>query len=719
MKLSSNTVQKDSLLESLVLYTKLFYKPFSAQSLLAGLPVGSNLSEELFFSKNQEQSLFSRAALKAGLKTTLIQKPINEILSLQLPAILILANNNTCILESFLESKTKAKIIFASQGEAVEEIVSIEDLEEEYLGFAFMLKKVFKFNDEENKNINFSDEKHWFWSTLGFSKKMYFDCILASILINLFVLATPLFTMNVYDRVIPNNAQETLLVFTIGIVVVFVLDGLLKFFRAYFLEMAAKKSDVIMSSIIFEKVLDLKLENHPKSVGSFANNLKSFDSIRSFLTNATLSVLIDFPFSIIFLAVIFYIAGVMVFVPILIIFLILFYSLLIRKPLQKSIESTYEAAAKKNGILIESLQNIETIKTHNLSSNTQYNWEESTGEIASKSLKSKLISSSIPTITGLLIGLNTVLIIVIGVYQIQNFELTMGGLIAAMILSSRAIAPMGQIAGLISNYEDAKTSYKMIDDIVNQALERPDSKEFVRRENLKGNIEFRNVSFKYPNSQAYALKDVSFTIKEGEKVAFIGKIGSGKSTIAKLILKLYEPQEGSILIDGIDIAQIDPADLRKSIGYIPQDINLFRDTIKNNILCGNRFVDDERLIHCAKISTTDDFVKLNPLGYDMQIGERGLGLSGGQRQSVGLARALINDSKTYLFDEPTNAMDQNTEDMVLRNLKQSLENKNLILITQKMTMLHLVSKVIVMNEGQKVLEGEKQEVLKQLGMTNG
>ena len=488
--------KRDTLLESLVLYTRLFHKPFSSESLLSGLPISSNLTNQILFSKTNSKSLFSRAALRAGLKTTIIEKPIKNILSLQLPVILILSNENSCILESFNQDKTKAKIIFAAD-EPLEEWIEIDKLEDEYLGFAFMLKKVYEYEHENGKKtLDLSNQKHWFWSTLGFSRKIYFDCILASILINLFVLATPLFTMNVYDRVIPNNAQETLLVFTIGIVVVFLLDASLKFLRTYFLEMAGKKSDIIMSSIIFEKILDLQMHAHPKSVGSFANNIKSFDSIRGFLTNATLSILIDFPFAILFLAVIFYLSGVLVLVPITIIFIIVIYALMIKKPLQTSIESTYEASAKKNGILIEALQNIETIKAQGLAGNIQFNWEESTGEIANKSLKSKLISSSIPTITSLLVGLNTVLIIVFGVFLIQKFELTMGGLIATMILSGRAIAPMGQIVGLITNFEDAKTSFKMLDDIVNKPLERPIAREFVKRPSLKGNIEFRNVSFK-------------------------------------------------------------------------------------------------------------------------------------------------------------------------------------------------------------------------------
>lgn len=716
MIIKSSSKKKDSLLESLVLYTKLFHKPFSAESLLSGLPMDANLTDQVLFSKSSSKSLFSRAAARAGLKTTLIERQIKDILQLQLPVILILSNDNSCILESFSADKKKAKIIFAGE-EALEEWVDVEELEHEYIGYAFMLKKGFEY-ENTSKTLDLKEQRHWFWSTLGLSKTIYYDCILASILINLFVLATPLFTMNVYDRVIPNNAQETLMVFTIGIVLVFIIDSLLKFMRSYFLEIAAKKSDVIMSSIIFEKVLDLQMSAHQKSVGSFANNLKSFDTIRGFLTNATLSVLIDFPFALLFLLVIYYIAGALVFVPLFIMGLIILYAFIVRKPLQESIESTYEASAKKNGILIESLQNIETIKSQGLAGVTQWNWEESTGEIANKSLKSRLLSASIPNLTGLLISLNTVLIVVFGVFKIQEFELTMGGLIAAMILSSRAISPMGQIAALITNFEDAKTSYKMLDEIVNKPLERPLAKEFVKRPTLKGNIEFRNVTFKYPDSENYALKNVSFKINENEKVAFIGRIGSGKSTIAKLILKLYEPESGSILIDGIDISQIDPADLRKKIGYVAQDVTLFRGTIKNNILASYRFIDDEWMLECSRLSGTDEFVKLHPMGYEMPIGERGAGLSGGQRQSVGIARALVGNAGIFLFDEPTNAMDQTTENLILSNLKTIMQDKTLLIVTQKMNMLELVDRVIVMNQGEKILDGKKLDVLKKLGGTN-
>jgi ATP-binding cassette subfamily C protein LapB len=303
--------------------------------------------------------------------------------------------------------------------------------------------------------------------------------------------------------------------------------------------------------------------------------------------------------------------------------------------------------------------------------------------------------------------------------MIYKFELTMGALIAVMMLSSRAIAPMGQFAALLTNYEDTKASYEMINEIIKKPQERPKGVEFVKRPSLKGNIEFRNVTFAYPDTDFAVIKDVSFTIKEGEKVAIIGKIGSGKSTILKLLLKLYTPTSGSILIDGIDIGQIDPADLRKSIGYQPQDIHLFKGTIKSNIVGSQAYVDDAWMLECSKKSTVDEFVSLHPLGYDMPIGERGAGLSGGQRQSVGLARALMSGADILLFDEPTNGMDQTTESQVLKNLNPVIEPKTLLLITQKMNMLALTHRVIIMHNGKVIKDGKKEDVMKGLGRRDG
>ena len=712
------TIRQDALLDALVLYTKLFHKPFTAEALIAGLPVHNIQGSEEIFTLSASKTLFYRAAERAGLKSTLIERPLSDILQLQLPMILLLQNDNVCILEQFSDDRMKAKIIYV-EGDGLQEWLDVEALDKEYLGYGFLLKKEYEYNERTSQTLQIK-QRHWFWDTLKLSTSIYRDVLLASFLVNIFVLATPLFTMNVYDRVIPNDAKETLMVFTIGIVIVYILDAFLKFLRAYMLELAAKKSDIVMSSIIFEKVIDLKMAVHPSSVGSFANNLKDFESIRSFFTTVTMTAMIDLPFAIIFLAVIYYIGGLLVLVPIVTIFLILFYALLIRKPLQESIESSYMASAKKNGVLIETLQNIETVKTMNMSGKRQWEWEESTGEIAIKNLKSRLLSASLPTITNLFIQLNTIFVVVFGVYLIEKFELTMGGLIAVVILTSRTVGPMGQAAGLITNYANAKTAYETIDNIISQPAERPAGKAFLKRTDFKGKIEFRDVCFSYSDSGVAALDHVNFIIKPGEKVAFIGRIGSGKSTIAKLILKLYEPDSGAILIDDIDITQIDPADLRRYIGYVPQDIHLFRGTIKENIVSSERHPHDEDIIRAAEISGAASFIHLHPQGYEMPIGERGQGLSGGQRQSVGIARALMQESRVLILDEPTNAMDQTTETQLLQKLYSKYQEKTLLLITQKFSVLDLVERVIVVHNGKIMTDGPKTKVLAQLqGGTHG
>ena len=705
-------LRMDSLLDCLVLFTKLYHKPFSADALIDGLPIEPGAEAPELFSINNAKGLFSRAAARAGLKSSIIRRPLSQISPLQLPMIILLSNQNACILDRFSEDKKQAKIIMPAE-EPIEQWVDLEDLQDEYIGYGFMIKKAFEYSDENQRTLHLK-QKHWFWSTIKLSAGLYKDVLYASLLINLFVLATPLFTMNVYDRVIPNNAIETLWVFAIGVIIVYLIDAFAKHSRNYLLETAAKKSDIIMSSIIFEKVLSLKMAHIPQSVGSFANNIKDFDSIRGFLTNATMAVLIDLPFTVIFLLTIAYIGGIIAVIPMITILFIVSYSFFITKPLRQSIESTHEASAKKSAILIEALSNIETLKTLGVLNQIQWKWEESTGEIASKSLKSRLMSASIPTITQLLIQLNTVVIVVVGVYRIENFELSMGGLIAIVILTGRTLAPLGQIAALITNFEDAKTSYATINDIIAQPSERPEGKQFVQAPEFKGKIEFVDVTFSYPNTDVPALKNVSFTINNGEHIAIIGRIGSGKSTIQKLILGLYEPDAGQILIDGIDINQIDPGDLRKHISYVSQDIMLFRGTVRENITFRASHATDGAMIRAAQISTADEFIKKHPKGYEMPVGERGQGMSGGQKQSIGIARAMLVDTPIVIMDEPSNAMDQITETKLLANLDKALKGKTSILVTQKMNLLKIVDRVMVINDGKLIIDAPKEEAILKL-----
>ncbi|WP_462191388.1 type I secretion system permease/ATPase [Campylobacter concisus] len=703
---------KDELLQCLVIFTKLHNNPYSADALTIGLPVKDGEEIELFSLKSSK-SLFSRAASRAGFASTLVRKDLDQISPLVLPCILMLRGKKACILQSFSEDKKMANIITPDLSTGTSTIETSK-LKDEYLGYAYYLKREFVPEDTSSTKLIDAGNDHWFWGTLKRSKKIYFDVVVASFIINLFVLASPLFTMNVYDRVVPNNAVETLWVLALGVSVVYGIDLFLKFVRSYFLEIAGKKSDIIMSSILFERVMDMKFSNKPKSVGSFASNLKEFDTVRNFFSSASLAAIVDLPFALIFLIVTYFIGSYLVLVPIVIMIAILCYTFFIKDPLQNAIKSTFEASAMKNGILIESLSSLETIKTLGASGHVQWNWEEATGEIANRSIKSKIITTSITTVTSFLVQLNTIAIIVLGVYMIQDTHLTMGGLIAAVMLSSRAIAPMGQVASLAANFEQTKTAYQSLSKIMQMPVERPEGKKFVRRNSFEGKIEFKNVSFTYPDTTKGSLDRINFVIQPGEKVGIIGRNGSGKTTLQKIILGLYAPTEGSVLIDGIDINQIDPADLRRNIGYVPQDVVLFKGTVRENIVQKAPYVDDMQIIKAAKVSGVDEYVNAHPLGFDMPVFERGDGISGGQRQSIAVARAFLLDSPIILLDEPTNSLDNTVESKLKANLKVNTVNKTMILVTHRTSMLDLVDRLIVMDNGKILLDGPRDEVLARL-----
>jgi len=711
-ELFSFGVSHNDLLECLVLYTKLYHKPFSAESLTAGLPQDGASGIVELFSLNNSKSLFSRAAKRAGLNSKLVHKDLDDIPSLVFPVILVLKNQRACILESVDKNTDQAKIIIPEAGDSLH-TVSYKELKSNYIGYTFYLKKSYDY-ERKDKTVETDSKKHWFWGTLKLSFPIYKDVIVASLLINVFMIFGPLFTMNVYDRVVPNDAFDTLWVLATGIGVMYLLDMIMKLTRTYFLELASKKNDVIMSSKIFEKVLDIKMSARPKSVGSFANNIKEFDHLKNFFTTSTMVAFIDIPFSLIFLSVIWFLGGNIVFIPLAIITIVTTYVMLVRKPLYRSIEETNEASANKNSILIESLVNLETIKTMNYHGRSQWNWEEATGEIANKSIKTKILSSSIPVITQFFVQLNTIAVVIYGVYQISDKLMTMGALIAINMLSQRAIAPLSQITSLLSSLEQTKVSYGTLEDIMKLPSEREDGKKFVERPAFSGLIEFKNVTFTYPGEEKPALQNVSFTIHPGEKVAIIGKIGSGKSTIVKLLLGLYEPDSGDIFIDGIDIKQINPADLRRNLAYVAQDITLFRGTLKDNLVIRNPHADDKAILKASKIACVDEFVNIHPLGFEMAVGERGEGLSGGQRQSVSIARAFLVDSPIVLFDEPTSMMDSHTEIKVMKNIKESIGDKTLILVTHKNSLLENAQRVIVMHNSKKLLDGSKDEVIKKL-----
>jgi len=689
---------EDPLLLALLSICKLLHSPHSAESLTSGLPlVDGKLTHALFI----------RAAKRAGFSSSLIKRPIQEISNLVLPAALLLHDNKTCIL---VAKDDEQCTILLTETESGEKSISLEALEQEYTGLAFFIQPEHNFASH-SKHSETPKAGHWFWDVIYKSWPIYTEVLVASLLINIFAVSSPLFVMNVYDRVVPNHALETLWVLAAGIAVVYIFDFIMKSLRAYFIDVAGKRSDIILSATIFEKVLGIKMASRPASVGAFASSLHDFESFRDFLTSATLTTLVDLPFLFIFLAVIYMLGGEIAFIPLLVLPLAICAGVIAQVPLKKAITEVSQFSSQKNALLIESLSNLESIKSTGAESQTQKRWEENIGKIAQLSLKSRLFSTMAVNFTAFLQQMATVAVVILGVYKISDGELTMGALIACTLLTRRALAPISQVASLLTRYHQARTSLNTLNKMMALPVEREPGKKFLHRPTFSGDIEFKNVNFSYPDQPVKALDNVSFKIKAGERVGFIGRIGSGKSTIEKLMLGFYEANEGSILIDGTDIRQLDPSDLRRQIGYVPQDISLTFGSVKDNITLGSQFTDDESILRAAEISGVSNFVNRHPAGFDLQVGERGAALSGGQRQSVAVARSLLLSPPIFIMDEPSNSMDNSTEESFKQRFSQELNTQTLILITHRASLLTLVDRLIVMDASKIVADGAKESVL--------
>ena len=693
----------DSLLGCLMLACRANQVATTPDALVAGLPLRNG---------KMTPAVFKRAAERANLAVTTLKKPLNQIRSEVLPVTLLLNNNEACKLSRINVKNNSAYVIYPEFGDAEVE-VPLADLDKQYAGY-FIVTKIKYIFDKRAPDVGKVRLKHWFWGTLAENKRIYRDVMLAAFLVNMFALAMPVFTMNVYDRVVPNRSIETLWVMAIGVAIIVVGDLILRTMRGYFLDWASARIDIKLSARIMQQVLGLRMENKPNSVGSFASNLRSFESVRDFITSATVTTMIDMPFGLIFIGVMAWISWPMV-IPVLIgAAIMLLYAFSVQTKMHALSETMYRAGALRNATLIESLVGLETVKALGIEGNMQRKWEHSANYLTEVGSKLRLLSQSISNGSAAIQQVISVVLVILGVYLVIQGDLTMGGLIACTMLSSRALAPIAQTAGLLTQYHTASTSLQSLDEVMNKPVERPLDSNFLSRSSFMGDIEFREVSFKYPAAEENALTKVSFKIKAGEHVALLGRMGSGKSTIHKLMLGLYQPTEGAVLVDGIDARQIDPAELRRSIGYVQQDTHLFYGSMRENITMTAPHADDTAVLAAAHAGGIDEFINANPKGFDLLVGERGETLSGGQRQGVGIARALIAKPNILLLDEPTSAMDHSSEDNVKQRLMTAAEGKTIVLITHRSTMFDLAKRIIVVDMGRVVADGPKDQVIEAL-----
>lgn len=693
----------DQLLECLVFLSKYHAIPNSRDALTAGLPLPGGLLTV---------PLFERAAARAGFVSKVQTMAIADISSLLLPCVLLLENGDACVLLSLNLDKNEAVVVLPQLGGG-EQGIPVEQMATLYTGQCILLKKQFRF-DERSPQVLKTRKGHWFWSTMLESTSIYKDVLVASILINLFAIASPLFTMNVYDKIVPNLAFDSLWVLAVGASIVFIFDFAMRQLRSYFIDIAGKKSDILLSAKIFAKVMGIRMEARPASTGAFAKHLQEFESIREFFTSATVSALIDLPFAFFFLLIIWIFAGYMVIVPLVVIIALALYSFYIQEPLRNSIEEGSRLASQKYANLIEGIAGLEAVKIFGAEGNFQHRWEQAVSHMSNWGIETRRITNRIATLASFSQQMATVAMVVLGVYLISNGDLTMGGMIAAVMLSSRAIAPLVQISVLSTRYNQAKSALELLGRIMDSPSEQDDARQYIQHPVLHGQIEFEHVTFAYPNSEQPSLRDISLRINPGEKVAIIGRVGAGKTTLEKLLLGLYRPQEGAIRLDGYDMAQLHPAVLRRNVGCVPQDITLFFGSIRDNIIVGHPLVDDSRVLRAARRGGVTQFTNRDPNGLERQVGEGGRLLSGGQRQAIALSRALLNDPPILILDEPTSNMDNRSESLVKEELARLDPATTLILITHRTTMLDAVNRLIVMDQGGIVADGPRDQVLTML-----
>ncbi|MCC2113834.1 MAG: type I secretion system permease/ATPase, partial [Hyphomicrobiales bacterium] len=613
----------DSLTACLVFVSRHFGRSVSNAAVIHGLPVVDG---------RLTLPLVDRAAQNCGLSAALLRRAIADIPEQALPAILALENGIFAVLTAIDRDKRRMTLVLPSSRSAPL-TVPIVEAEKLYSGVAIFLKESASARSRM-AGVDNHDRPHWFWSTVATFRREYIQIAVAAFTINILALASPLFIMNVYDRVIPNFAVSTLWAMAVGVFIALVFDGVLKVIRNQILTIAGKQADYVLASKIFAHVMAIRLDQRPQSSGAFANQVREFEAVREFFTSSSLVAIIDLVFIGIFLFVLYILVGTLALVPILAVPLVILVNLLVQRPLGQAISSAEKESAIRHSVLIEGISNLDTIRALNAEGRLQALWERSVAASSSSVLVGRLWAMVAQTSTGFIQAMVSIVIIAWGVYLVKAGDASVGALVAAMILSGRVLAPLGSVSATLARLKQTVLAFKTIDAIMAMEVERPPDHAFVNRTIGQGTIEFKAVTFRYPDAVDDALREVSFKIAGGERVGIIGRVGSGKTTIGRLLVNLHRPQSGAILVDGIDTRQYDPVDLRAGIGFVSQDNVLFTGTVRENIAIGRPYADDSEIIDAARIAGVEDFVARHPLGYDLPVGEGGRLLSGGQRQSI-------------------------------------------------------------------------------------
>lgn len=701
-----------SIIEHLAIATQYYGHPVAEAALSAQVLRDKNLSVNY--------ASLSEVLASHGFENQLSKRNLSDIPALAVPVVAILRDEQAAVITKISGAGRNRVYQIRQSGNVVQELRH-DDLNEVYLGYCWFVKPKIA-ADGRSDLPEYTLPKAWFWKVIWRFRAYYYQVILATVIINFLALLSSLYVMQVYDRVIPNKTYETLAALSIGVVVAITFELIAKLIRGHLTDIAGKKADLIISSALFRRVMSLRLAEKPASAGSYANNLRDFEAVREFMTSASLLAIVDFPFLLLFVGVIGMLGGVkLAVVPFTIILIVIVVSFIMQRPLSRYINQSMKESSQRQGLAVEAIEGIETLKVNNATNWAQQKWDFFTAQTSAASIKVKDTSNLIVNFAVAMQQLNTVALVVVGTFLIHSTnpseQITMGALIASVILSGRALAPVGQIAGLATRFQSAKHALDGINKIVERPIERAPDRQYITLDDTKGSLQFNQTAFAYQKDAPVAVRGVNLRIQAGEKVAILGSIGSGKSTLLKLAAGLYEPQQGNVTLDNVDLRQLDPNFLRNQVVLLNQSPRLFLGTLRENMDLARSdgySSSDQDLLNALARFGLDKIIQNHPKGLDMPLGEDGQGLSGGQKQIIALARLTLKQPRVVLLDEPTASLDPSSEILALQALSNWARDKTMIVVTHRPQVLNMVDRIIIMENGVVGMDGKRDEVLRKL-----
>jgi ATP-binding cassette subfamily C protein LapB len=630
----------------------------------------------------------------------------------KLPAILELEDDRAAVL---LESRAGDGLVYAP-GIAEPMWVALADLEPVYTGRSVFVEADPTRERASERPWDEVRRKHWFWSEAWKVRREFWPVMLAALVVNMLALAVPLFTMNVYDRVIPNKAIPTLWVLAIGVALALAFDFALRLARSRLVDEIGRKLDAKLSQKLFEKIMNLPMAARQGSTGALAKRVSEYELVRDFFASTTVVLLVDISFLVLFLILITVLGGWLVLVPLVGIAAMIAAGMTLRSAMARAALDAQADSSLQHSVLVESIGGLETLKSASAEGQMLGRWRRYSAMSAATSEEMRRLTGVAVNLASLSQQLISVGLLIGGFYQFNEGNMSMGAIIAIVMLAGRAMAPVGQFAFVITRARQALTTMDSLQTLMEQEDERQASARTIVPEIRSGIIELAHVNFRYPAGAKDALSDLNLKIEPGERIGIIGRVASGKSTLGRLLCGLYAPIDGVMTIDGLDSRQYHPHQVRDAFRFVGQDAELFSGTVRDNLMLGAAKADDAQLIDAVVRSGADIFLSRDAAGFDLPVGERGSRLSGGQKSLLVLARALVSPSKLLFLDEPTGAMDTQTEAYFIEHLKTGLvPNQTLIVSTHRHQMLSIVDRLIVIDGGRIFADGPRDKILGSLG----